>query len=366
MSTLVKIAEIEAEIARTQKNKATNAHLGSLKAKLSKLKASLLEDKKGGGGPSQDGFEVAKTGDCRVGLIGFPSVGKSTLLTKLTGVFSEAAAYEFTTLTCVPGIFHYRGAKIQLLDLPGIIEGAKEGKGRGKQVIGVGRTCNILLICLDVQKPLIHKTKIETELIGFGIRINQTKPTSTFERTSRGGITMTTQVPLTNLDLEEITAICKEYRILNCHWSIKEDITGDEIVDIIEGNRIYVPAIYVMNKIDQITIEELDIINRIPHNVPISAEHGWNLDGLVETIWEDMNLVRVYTKPAGQVPDCNSPIIMKAADCSLRAFCRRIHKDFANDFKYAWVWGKSVKHNPQKVGIDHICCDEDVVQIVKK
>lgn len=70
----------------------------------------------------------------RVALVGFPSVGKSTLLTQLTGTQSEAAAYEFTTLTCIPGIIHYNGSKIQLLDLPGIIEGAAQGKGRGREV----------------------------------------------------------------------------------------------------------------------------------------------------------------------------------------------------------------------------------------
>jgi len=74
-------------------------------------------------------------GDTRIGLIGFPSVGKSTLMTKLTGTFSEVAAYEFTTLTCVPGVINYKGSRIQLLDLPGIIEGAKDGKGRGRQII---------------------------------------------------------------------------------------------------------------------------------------------------------------------------------------------------------------------------------------
>ncbi len=58
-------------------------------------------------------------------------MGKSTLLTALTGTKSEAAAYEFTTLTCIPGVIHYNEAKIQLLDLPGIIEGAAEGKGAG-------------------------------------------------------------------------------------------------------------------------------------------------------------------------------------------------------------------------------------------
>lgn len=61
-------------------------------------------------------------------------MGKSSLLNELTGTESEAAAYEFTTLTCIPGVIHYNDAKIQLLDLPGIIEGAAQGKGRGRQV----------------------------------------------------------------------------------------------------------------------------------------------------------------------------------------------------------------------------------------
>lgn len=114
-------------MSRTQKNKATEYHMGQLKAKLAKLRTMLQEPAKGGA--SGEGFEVQKFGDGRVALIGFPSVGKSTLLTELTGTKSEAASYEFTTLTCIPGVIHYNDAKIQLLDLPGIIEGAAEGKG---------------------------------------------------------------------------------------------------------------------------------------------------------------------------------------------------------------------------------------------
>jgi len=175
-STLERINEIEDEMSKTQKNKATAHHLGLLKAKLAKLKRELIEGGTKKGGPKEDGFDVAKTGDCRIGLVGFPSVGKSTLMTKLTGTFSLAADYEFTTLTCVPGVFSYKGAKFQLLDLPGIIEGAKENKGKGRQVIGVARTCSLILIVLDSTRPLMHKKIIETELEGFGIRLNKQYP----------------------------------------------------------------------------------------------------------------------------------------------------------------------------------------------
>jgi uncharacterized protein len=118
MGILEKIKEIEAEVARTQVNKATNYHLGLLRGKLAKLRTQLLEPPKTGGG-DRTGFEVGKYGDARVALMGFPSVGKSSLLAKLTGVKSEVANYEFTTLTCIPGVIYHNDAKIQLLDLPG-------------------------------------------------------------------------------------------------------------------------------------------------------------------------------------------------------------------------------------------------------
>ena len=154
-----KIAELEAEMARTQKNKATNYHLGTLKAKIAKLKSELINGpggKSAGTKNAERGFDVTKSGDTRIGLVGFPSVGKSTLLTSLTGTRSEAAAYEFTTLTCIPGTMKYKGARIQVLDLPGIIEGAADNRGRGRQVIGTARTCNLILIVLDSGKPVVR------------------------------------------------------------------------------------------------------------------------------------------------------------------------------------------------------------------
>lgn len=368
MSIVSKIQEIEAEMARTQKNKATSYHLGLLKAKLAKLKRELIEPKAGGGGGKPgEGFDVTKSGDARVGLVGFPSVGKSTLLTKITGTFSEAADYEFTTLTCVPGTFKYKGCRIQLLDLPGIIEGAKDGKGRGRQVIGVARTCNLILIVLDASKPMTHKRIIERELEGFGIRLNKEPPNITLRKKERGGINMSVVgCTLTHLDKRLVTDICKEYRIVNADVTFRYDATADDLIDVIEGNRIYIPCLYILNKIDAITIEELELLSRVPHYVPISARDEWNFDEMLERIWSYLNMIRIYTKPRGQVPDYDEPVVLPSKKNTVEEFCLRIHKSLLQQFKYAMVWGTSVKHNPQKVGIDHLLSDEDVVQIVKK
>lgn len=204
MALVQKIEDIEAEIARTQVNKATMSHLCQLRAKVAKYKREILADPKGGGGGPGEGFDVRATGDARVGFVGFPSVGKSTLLTSLTDVQSEAASYEFTTLTCIPGIKFWKGAKMQLLDLPGIIEGARDGKGRGRQVIAVARTCSCLIIVLDALKDIQQKKIIEKELEGVGIRLNKKPPEIKVEKKVSGGINYAATVRLTHLDEDSI------------------------------------------------------------------------------------------------------------------------------------------------------------------
>ncbi|MCP9259454.1 Developmentally-regulated GTP-binding protein 1 [Dirofilaria immitis] len=291
----------------------------------------------------------------------FPSVGKSTLLCNLAGVYSEVAAYEFTTLTTVPGVIRYKGAKMQLLDLPGIIEGAKDGKGRGRQVIAVARTCSLILMILDVMKPLQHKKLLEQELEGFGIRLNKSPPNIVFKRKEKGGLNLTCLIlrnrpitadhsidtllihrllvfygplaPQSELDGEIVKSILAEYRIHNADVSLKFDATSEDLIDVIEGNRIYIPCIYVLNKIDQISVEELDIIYKIPHCVPISAHHKWNFDDLLEKMWDYLNLIRVYTKPKGQLPDYNAPIVLPAETRTVDDLCSKIHKTLRKDFK---------------------------------
>ncbi|KAG8889762.1 hypothetical protein FRB98_002684 [Tulasnella sp. 332] len=358
MTTVQKIQEIEDEMARTQKNKATSYHLGLLKAKLAKLRRELIAGPSAGGGGGGVGFDVARTGIASVGFVGFPSVGKSTLMSKLTGTHSEVAAYEFTTLTTVPGTVKVHGAPIQILDLPGIVEGANDGRGRGRQVIAV----------LDVLKPLGDKALIEGELEGFGIRLNKKAPAIVVRKKERGGVNITHTVPLTKMDQDEIRAVLGEYKMNNCDIAIRQvDATIDDLVDVIEGNRVYIPAIYVLNKIDAISIEELDLLYKIPNSVPISSKEWLNVDELVDVMWDKLDLVRVYTKPRGNAPDYTAPVVLRKGRSSVEDFCHSIHKEIAKNMKYAVVWGSSAKHSRgQKVGLEHILEDEDVVTIVKK
>ncbi|KAG6378839.1 P-loop containing nucleoside triphosphate hydrolase protein [Boletus reticuloceps] len=351
-----------------QKNKATSYHLGQLKAKLAKLRRELISPSGGGGGGGGIGFDVARTGVASVGFVGFPSVGKSTLMSKLTGTHSEVSEIDFTTLTTVPGTVKVHGAPIQILDLPGIIEGANDGRGRGRQVIAVARTCNLIFIVLDVLKPLGDKKTIQSELEGFGIRLNKRPPAVMVRKKDKGGIAITNTVPLTNIDHDEIKAVLSEYKLSNADVTIREpNCTSDDLVDVIEGNRVYIPALYVLNKIDAISIEELDLLYKIPNSVPVSSKEWMNIDELIERMWEALQLVRVYTKPRGQSPDYSTPVVLRRGRCTVDDFCNTIHKEIAKQMKYAIVWGSSAKHaRGQKVGLDHVLEDEDVVHISKR
>ena len=59
-----------------------------------------------------------------------------------------------------------------------------------------------------------------------------------------------------------VKSVCSEYRIHNADVHMRDDCDIDDLVDVIEGSRVYIPCIYVINKIDQITLEELNIIGR--------------------------------------------------------------------------------------------------------
>jgi ribosome-interacting GTPase 1 len=116
----------------------------------------------------------------------------------------------------------------------------------------VARTCSLILVVLDAMKPLTHKRIIERELEGFGIRLNKRPPDILLKRKDKGGVGImkSQNLEMTKMSEDTIKSICHEYRIPNCDIHIRCNASADDLIDVIEGNRIYIPCIYVINKID--------------------------------------------------------------------------------------------------------------------
>jgi len=151
-----KISKLEEEIRITPYHKGTEHHIGRLKAKIAKLKQK--EEEQIARDSGRFGFIPKKTGDATVVLIGPPSVGKSTLLNKLTQAHARVEEWPFTTLTVVPGMLEYQGAKIQIFDLPGIISGVSAGVGRGREVLSATRSADLLILMVDIKTRSLIKT----------------------------------------------------------------------------------------------------------------------------------------------------------------------------------------------------------------
>lgn len=368
MGILEKIQQIQQELARTQKNKATEYHIGLLKGKLARYRQQLLEPPPGSSSSSGQGFEVSKSGDARVALIGFPSVGKSSLLSKITKTKSEVAQYSFTTLTSVPGVLEYNGAEIQILDLPGIIQGASEGKGRGRQVVSTAKTADLILMVLDATKPEDQRQILERELEAVGIRLNRQPPNIYFKVKKQGGLKFNSTSTPKYLDEKIVGSILRDYKIHNADVLVRdENATIDDFIDVINAShRSYIPCLYCYNKIDAVSLEETDRLARMSHTVVISVNMDLGLDDLLVRIWQDLSLLRIFTKPKGKHPDFSDPMVIRSAHNSIEDVCDSIHRDFKTKFKYAMVWGTSTKHSPQKCGLQHHIQDEDVVSIFTK
>jgi small GTP-binding protein len=364
MTITEEIKAIEDEIRNTKYNKATQHHVGRLKAKLARLKEDLLKRHTAGGG-GRAGYSIRKAGDATVALVGFPSVGKSTLLNNLTNAESEVAAYDFTTLKVVPGIMEYGGARTQILDLPGLVYGASSGKGRGREIISVLRSADLILFLIDVfnieQLELLKK-----ELYDSGIRLDESPPEIKIKRKKTGGISVNSTLKLTKVDEVEIRAVLSEYKMHNAEVVFREDTTIDRFIDALTKNRVYIPSIVALNKVDLVKEEYLKEVTdqlRGGSYIPVSAYKGTNLEKLKKAIYKRLKFIKVYMKPRGKKPDLDEPMIV-VEGATVGDICDRIHRDKRKGFRYAKIWGKSVKFGGQRAGLDHSLKDRDIVTIV--
>ncbi len=364
------VTSIEEELASTQYNKATSHHIGKLKAKLARLREEM-EKRQSAGGSSGPSYGVRKSGNASVALVGFPSVGKSTILGKLTGAESEIAAYEFTTLTCIPGMMTHRHAEIQILDLPGLVRGAAGGRGRGREVLSVVRSSDLVLLVADSHHPEQIFVIVE-ELYEARIRLN-TKPADIkiYRNKMRGGITVSfTAAQTKGLSEDLVKDMLHEYGVVNADVVVRQDATPDELLDVITGNRVYIPAFIAMNKVDSqdagfVRESIASMQKRAWKVVPMAASKGYGLDRVKDEIYTALGFISVFLKPQGGEADMEEPLVVKGGS-SVADVCDTLHRDFKRKFRYGIVTGKSAKFENQNVGLEHILADGDILTLVVK
>jgi hypothetical protein len=355
--------ELQKEYAKTKDNKATNKYVGLLRAKMAKVRRALAERKSKKG----IGFGVKKSGNATVVLVGFPNAGKSSLLNALTSADSKVAGYAFTTVGVIPGMLEYNGANIQLLDVPGLIEGAHIGKGAGTQVASVIRIADVLLFVLDATVPeQIYKLLEELSLLN--IKVNKERPRVMMEEKSAGGLSVEAnghKVP----DINETRTVLKEIGVYNGKIIFYDNITVDELIALLVERAVYVRGIIALNKIDLISDARAEQIRKELESklkmqvIPVSVAEGTNMERLKARIFDNLGIIRIYLKPRDGDADFSKPFVLRQ-DSTVLDLAKGLHSKIAKDLKYAYVTGESAKFKNQKVGGEHVLRDCDVVTLV--
>ncbi len=351
----MKIARVEKEIRDTPYDKASEHHHGVLKAKLAKLKDELdgPSNKGGGGGV---GYAIKHSGDASVVLIGLPSVGKSTLLNAVTNAESKVGNYDFTTLGVVPGMMEYKGVRMQLLDLPGIIEGAAGNKGFGRKVLSVIRASDLVVLMTDISR-IEWLSKVEKELYNAGIRANSRPPKIRVKRMSKGGIQIID--PFKSLDVGMMVDVAKEFGVDNAVIELGEKIeTIDLFIDGLITSREYLPLVEVVTKIDQVNSRKLESLKSKSKAIFMSAEKEVGIDEFKEAVWKGLGMIRVYLKREriGEA-DKEEPLIMRQGQ-TLDDVLHKISNEMRDDIGRAHIWGLKARFPGQEVSFKYPVFDE--------
>ena len=302
-----KIRLLEELIGTVPKHKGTDHLRADMRRRLSRLKSDAQTKKSGG--KRDTVYHIDREGAGQVALVGPPNVGKSALVAALTNATPEVAPYPFTTWTPTPGMMDVGYVPIQLIDTPPLNAEFVE-----PELLNLIRRADLLLIIVDLQ----------------------TYPTEHLEDT------------LTILEKARIAPLLRQDRLEE------------------ERRWIYKSVLVVANKCDGVEMEEdVEVLRELLDEpwplIPVSATTGYNLSALKEAVYDDLDVIRVYSKPPGKAPDRTAPFVLDRGS-TVEEFAARVHKDFVTNLKSARVWGSGV-HDGQVVGRDHVLQEGDVVEL---
>lgn len=362
-----KIRALEEFLSAVPKHKGTaNLRLWATR-RLAELREEIeiRRRKRAGRGPR---FFIEKEGAAQVIVIGPPNTGKSSIVSILTGAKTKIADYPYTTIEPVPGMYRFKDVLFQLIDTPPLSLSYKSGLN--SRVIGLIRNADAIIIVLDLNNdPINMFRKIHNELSSYGILLHKPRGRVVIERQRSGklGIRVTLMGKLLDCTLDDIRKLLESYRINNALVKVYGDVTLDDVEQAIFESRLYKPSIIIINKADldlKKAFYKGKLLKKMNPNIPViiaSAKWRKGFEKLGEILFNKLELLRIYTKqPNGRVSD--KPLVLKKGSTVLDV-AKSIHKKFVENFLYAKIWGPSAKYPGERVGLEHILCDGDIVEI---
>ncbi|MHA1971953.1 MAG: GTPase [Candidatus Hodarchaeales archaeon] len=364
------ILHLERFLGVCVKHKGVEKHLAMAKTKLKKLKAQV-EKRKQLKKTSGERWLVPKGEDAQVAIIGTVNSGKSSVLNHLAG--SEAAkvgSYPFTTVKPEVGTTMAGGARLQLVELPAIVEGSARGDMSGKLVLAGIRNADCVLIVLDLSHDPVKQLETVLNELDIGkIRLNQPKPPVTVEKVGSGNIQVFNDYFFEGRGREAVIEIMRSHGYLNAIVRFHAPTTVQQFLDSLDQSITYQPTLIIASKGDiegskQNYEKLIQYIheNNLPFQViATSYENNKGFEELSETIFSQLGKIRVYTRNAkGDIAE--RPIILNKGS-TVEDAIEVLSKKMLKYFRFARIWGTSANFDGEKVGLDRVLHDGDLIQV---
>lgn len=358
-----KVAAIQELLQCMNKHKGTEKFENQLKKRLAKLKAELEKEKLRKSGISSV-FSVKKQGAGQVILVGLTNTGKSALLNHLTGAKARVDDYPFKTTRPEVGILNYDSVPIQIVEAPALFEDFSNSEN-GPQVLSLIRNADSLVLVIDLSQDVLRQVNILLrELESAGILLNLSPPPVEVKRTGSGGIQLR-GAQFFDGSPEEIIDFLKKKRMVNALVRIWGKVSLNDIELAMDSGTLYKKAIIVATKGDLFGSSDnyqklLTAYGQRFDIYPISILKEKGIEEFKEGIFKSLNVIRIYTREPGNTVSDKPLVIKKGA--TVEDVAKRLHSRFIKNFKYARIYGKSVKFDGERVGLDHVVEDNDVVQ----
>lgn len=328
--------------------------------KIAKLKTEIEKAEAQAAKRSGGSLAVRKEGAGQIVLVGLPNSGKSTVLKALTNADVEIADYEFTTTSPQVGMMDFFGAKIQLVELPAIIEGSSQGKALGTQLLSMVRTADAVVLVLDAQNAVSEFEVLQRECNAVGIRLNEKPPAIVIRQGEYKGISVS-GLKFLKVALTDFEAFLKTHGIFNAAVIVREPVVSlKQVADVLNSKLVYKRALALVNaKTKPIEKKDGFFLTNFSHcffSVPSE------LDEFKKDLFLLLDKVVVYTKKPGQDPDLSRPLVLETGS-SVLDLARIVHKELGEKIQHAKLFGQNARFKGQKVPRDYELQNFDIIEI---